>query len=272
MSGASGGGGGKAGKPPAMPGMGGGTPSQQLPGMNRLPQSPGMQQLQNMPMSPGMNALQKLPGAPPMPGQGLGGIARSIQSLPGFGGGTGVSSGQQGDAPWQSTGKPMDQELEAQRLLGYNKGPNAADPNALQAQQMPAGGGMFGAGGAGDAGLAALRNQAMQGAEGQGGAPASLDWMNKAAAQKQDAMNGQALAPGQAPQSLDWMNRASQQVMQKPGAMNRMAQMLGSAPPTPLGPMQAQLGAGGGAAAMGEPASFGKSGGAGKAKAAKRGR
>jgi len=179
-----------------------------------------------------MNALQKLPGAPPMPGQGLGGIGNAIQRLPGFGGGTGVSSGQQGDAPWQSTGKPMDQEMEARRLLGYDKGPNAADPNSLAsaAQQMPAGGGSPQM-----QGLAGLYQQAAA----QGGQATGADMMNK------------------------------------PGMQNMMARMLGSAPAAPMppaGPMQAQLGAGGGAAAMGEPASYGKSGGAGKAKAAKRGR
>jgi len=93
-----------------------------------------------MPPDPAMNAMKKLPGAPPMPGQGLQGIGNAIQRLPGFGGGTGVSSGQQGQMPWQSTGKPMDQELEAQRLLS---GQPAAPP------QMPGGGGMFGAGGGG---------------------------------------------------------------------------------------------------------------------------
>jgi len=219
----------------------------------------------NLPQSPGMNALQKLPGAPPMPGQGLGGIGNAIQRLPGFGGGTGVSSGQQGDMPWQSTGKPMDQEMEARRLLGYDKGPNAADPNSLAsaAQQMPAGGGMFGAGGGGDAGLAALRNQAMQGAQGQMPAGGGSPQMQGLAGLYQ-----QAAAQGGQATGADMMN--------KPGMQNMMARMLGSAPAAPMppaGPMQAQLGAGGGAAAMGEPASFGKSGGGGgKAKAAKRGR
>lgn len=70
---------------------------------------------------------------PPAPG---GSPAQTIQGLPGKGGGTGVSSGQQGQMPWQSTGKPMAQELEAQRLL-----------SGQPAQMQPAGGGMFGAGG-----------------------------------------------------------------------------------------------------------------------------
>jgi hypothetical protein len=207
-----------------------------------MPMSPGMQQLGKLPqppMSPGMNALQKLPGAPPMPGQGLGGIASSIQRLPGFGGGTGISSGQQGDMPWQSTGKPADQEAEAQRLLGYGPGkPWEVPAQQAQAAQMPASAQQAAISSLMGGGNPQLNALAQQMPAGAGGAPASLDWMNKA---QQSAPNP----------------------MLKPGMQNQMAQMLGSAPPMPM-PAPA--------AAMGEPTSFAKSGGGGgKGKAAGKG-
>jgi len=178
---------------------------------------------------------------PPAPGSSP---AQNIQRLPGMGGGTGVSSGQQGQMPWQSTGKPMDQELEAQRLLSgqpaqmpgagggmFGAGGGQPQLNAM-AQQMPGGGGMFGAGG--------------------GGANAINEWMLNNAKQGAAGQMGGMFGGGTP--------------MAKPGMQDMMARMLGSAPAAPMPAMPAP------AAAMGEPTSFAKSGGGGgKGKVAVRG-